>query len=385
MVKKRHLFFWCILRPLVGVFLFFRFGYRYQVAKELPETYIVLSNHNTDYDPLLVGMSFPRQMYFVASEHIARWKFAYKFIHYALEPIIRRKGSSAAAAVKEMLRAARAGANVCMFAEGVRSWDGVTCPILPATGKVIRSARCALVTYRIEGGYFASPMWGGASVRRGRLKGAVVNVYTAEQLAAMTVDEVNEAINRDLYEDAYARQLADPVPYKGKNLARKMENLLFVCPECGGIDTFHSDGDRVTCGDCGLSIRYTEYGMLEGAPFETLREFAAWQKEQVARAVADGAVYTAPSGVLTAVEKHEENLLEKGPVSLSAEKLVCGGKEFLLADIRDMAMHGQRAIVFSTSEGYFELIPDDGANALKFLLFYEACAKAAPQYAMTER
>lgn len=45
-------------------------------AEGLPENYIVLSNHVTDYDPLLVGVSFPGQMYFVASEHITRWDIA---------------------------------------------------------------------------------------------------------------------------------------------------------------------------------------------------------------------------------------------------------------------------------------------------------------------
>ena len=132
-IPLRHRIIWTIIRPLVAVFLYFKFRYRYQKAKNLPDHYIVLSNHNTDFDPLFVAVSFGRQMYFVGSEHISRWKVAYPLLKWAFQPILRYKGTSAASTVMEMLRALRSGANVCMFPEGARSWNGVTAPILPST------------------------------------------------------------------------------------------------------------------------------------------------------------------------------------------------------------------------------------------------------------
>lgn len=77
-----------------------KFGYRYEKpkTKELPETYIVLSNHVTDYDPIFVGMSFRKQMYFVASAHITRWGLASKLLKHCFAPIIRYKGTTAASA-----------------------------------------------------------------------------------------------------------------------------------------------------------------------------------------------------------------------------------------------------------------------------------------------
>ena len=49
----------------------------------------------------------------------------------------------------------------------------------------------------------------------------------------------------------------------------QMENLLFICPTCGAIDQIHSHGNTVTCGDCGASFRYDEYGMLQNAVTKT--------------------------------------------------------------------------------------------------------------------
>ena len=143
-MNKRHVRFWNFARPLVMLYTKLKFGYTYEIAKDLPDNYIVLANHVTDFDPGFVACSFPKQMYFVASEHVARWKTLYRFLKYAVEPIMRLKGTVAASTVMEVLKKVKAGNSVCIFAEGVRTWDGVTCPILPSTGKLVKSARCGL-------------------------------------------------------------------------------------------------------------------------------------------------------------------------------------------------------------------------------------------------
>lgn len=371
-MERWHKLIWPILRPLVSLFVFFKFGYRAEKAEGLPGNYIVLANHSTDFDPLFVAASFPRQMYFVASEHISRWKRAYPIIKFLVAPILRYKGTAATATVAEILRKGKGGHNVCIFAEGNRTWDGVTRPILPSTGKLVQRAACGLVTYKIEGGYFVSPRWSEGGTRRGPVRGHVVGVYTKEQLAAMTADQVNELIRADLYEDAYRRQMADPKPYKAKEPARRMESLLFICPHCGGHETFRSHKDTMTCESCGFSFTYDQYGMLHGAPVATVRELAAWQREQVAKDAADGAVYSVPSATLTVVKGHEATLVDSGLLTLSARQLQCGGTVIPLADMSDPDLHGRYALVFSAGKTYYEVRPADKANTLKFLLLFQA-------------
>lgn len=369
-MNRKHILFYTFLRHLVMLFAKLRFGYTYEKAVNLPRNYIVMSNHVTDYDMIFVAASFPRQMYFVASEHVTRMGLLSKFLKYAFEPIIRPKGASAAATVMEMVRKARKGNNVCLFAEGVRTWDGVTCEIVPSTGRLVKTAGCGLVTYKITGGYFSSPMWGGAGVRKGSVHGAPVNVYTPEQLQQMTAAEVQQAIETDLYEDAYARQLERPVRYRSKSPAKGLENLLYICPKCGEYDCFTSQGDTVSCKDCGFSFRYNEFGMLENAPYETVYGFAQWQKERLAEDVRQGVTYLAAHAVLKQLEDHQEIPVTEGALQMSGESLRCGDWEVPMEKITDLAMHGQRAIVFSSNKQYYELIPERGANALKFFLYY---------------
>lgn len=363
-------FFYGLLRPPITLFLRLKFGYTYDKAKKLPENYIVLSNHATDFDPLFVASSFPRQMYFVGSEHISRWR-VFPLIKFLVDPIIRRKGTVAASTVTDILRRTRKGGSVCVFAEGIRTWDGVTCPILPSTGRLIKSAGCGLVTYKITGGYFASPNWSeGSGTRRGPVHGSPVNIYTKEQLAGMTVDEINEIINRDLHENAYERQLAQPRRYKGKNLAEKLENLLFVCPECGARDSFVSKKSHVSCTACGFGFDYDEYGMLSGAPYKTVYDFARWQGEQVAADAANGVAYTSPHATLIQISKDGETPVADGALSLDGEALTCGGTVIAVSDISNLDIHGRHAIVFAANSCYYELTPCRDSNALKYLLLF---------------
>lgn len=378
-MKRKYIFFYSLLRPLVIVFLKIKFGYRYRKAVDLPENYIVVSNHVTDFDPLFVGASFPRQMFFVGSEHIARWKIAYKFLKYAFDPIMRPKGASAAGAMTEMIRRVKKGSSVCLFAEGVRSWDGVSCPILPSTAKLIKKLGCGLVTYKIVGGYFTSPMWGGASTRRGYIEGGPVHVYTKEQLAELSVDELYRIICTDLHEDAYARQLADPKPYRSKRPAEHLERLIFTCPSCGRQDTFVSQGDTVQCRECEYALRYDQYGMLHGGGFQTVKELSDWQKELVAADLNAGKSYTSAHADLYSIKDHVESHVTQGVLTISPTVLTCGQFEVPLAEINDLAMHGQKALVFSANKAYYELILADQCNALKFFLYYEQYKTCAQQ------
>ena len=186
----------------------------------------------------------------------------------------------------------------------------------------------------------------------------------------MSVDEINRIITEDLHEDAYARQAEHPAAYKGKQIAYKMENLLFCCPRCGKTDTMESAGDTVRCKECGLTLRYTPYGMLEGIEQKTVKELFAWLRQKVYDLASKDGSYTAAYGKLMTVDKHLETLVDEGVVELNREALRCGDTIIPLAEITDMAMHGRQSLVLSAGKNYYDLlIPTD--NTLKFHMLYQ--------------
>ena len=375
-MSKKLRFFTAVLRPAGYAVAQLKFKYKYQKAKDLPENYIVLSNHVTDFDPIFVGLSFDRQMYYVASEHITRWGWLYKVLHFVFEPIIRYKATVAASTVMDILRKVRKGNNVCIFAEGVRTWDGVTSPVVPATAQLIKSARCGLVTYRIEGGYFASPNWASSgNTRRGKVYGAPVGIYTKEDLAKMSVAEIDEIIKRDLHEDAYARQQTEMLRYPSKKAAEGMESLIFLCPHCRAHGTLTSAKDRVTCSACNNSFTYDEYGMLNGIAYKTVYELNQWQRNELAKDVENSLQYIAPDASLFTIEGHELKTVCEGDAHITPEAITIGEVTISLSTISDMGMHGRRTLIFSTTDNYYELKVPKGKNIVKFM-YYREFAKA---------
>ena len=375
-MSKKVSFFFALLRPVGLLVAKLKLGYQYKKAENLPENYIVLSNHVTDYDPILVGLSFSRPMYFVASEHITRWGWIYKVLNFVFEPIIRYKATVAASTVMDILRKVRKGGNVCIFAEGVRTWDGVTAPVVPATAQLVKSSRCGLVTYRIEGGYFASPNWASSkNTRKGPICGAPVGIYTKEDLAKMSVEEIDEIIKRDLHEDAYARQKAEMHPYRGKNLAKGLESLVFLCPKCRAHNSLLSDKNTITCSSCGNSFTYNEYGMLDGIDCKTVYELNQWQKAELAKDVENGVAYTVPEAYLFTIEGHELKEISHNAATITNEAITIGDTVIPLSTISDMGMHGRRTLIFSTSDNYYELKVPKEKNIVQFM-YYREFAKA---------
>ena len=109
--------------------------------------------------------------------------------------------------------------------------------------------------------------------------GRIVNIYEPEQLKAMKPDAITEMINKDIYEDADARQEAAKLRFKGNHRAENLETALFMCPHCRKIGTLKSSGNHFGC-ECGLGLEFTEYGTFEpAAPFRTVGEWDEWQHE----------------------------------------------------------------------------------------------------------
>ena len=115
---RRHVRIWKLFWWPVRLIAWLKFGF-VPVSERVKGPFLLVCNHNTDWDPLLVGSSFwDGQMYFVASEHIFRSPLLGQLIAWAQDPIPRQKGGSAASAVKAMLRHLKEGHNVALFPEG---------------------------------------------------------------------------------------------------------------------------------------------------------------------------------------------------------------------------------------------------------------------------
>ena len=371
---RRHARAYGIAKKLLSPFFRWLFKIESQPTPDLKGPYLVYANHNADLDAVLVQLSFDEVLYFVASEHIFRVGMASRLLMYLFDPISRLKGSTDLSTVRDIMRRLRDGKNVCIFAEGNRSFNGLTGPIPPSVGKLAKSCKVPLVTYKFEGGYFTTPRWA-YTMRRGRMRGYVAGVYTVEQLKEMSAEEVNAAIKADLFEDAYARQAIEKTPFKGKRLAEGLETALFICPSCKQIGTLQSKDNEFFC-TCGLKAIYDEFGYLSGAPYSTITEWDAWQHQQLSQIAAnlgDEPAFVDAGLRLSMIEsghKGEHIDAGSGTLAMYRDKVVCGTLIFAMDEISDMALYGRGNIAFTCQGKHYTIEAGRSFCGRKYLELY---------------
>ena len=377
---------WHVLKP----FIVRAFNFKFDVAKPMNHPFMVLANHVTNYDPLLVGLSFPQHMYFVASEHLFRIKVLSSILKFIVAPIVRVKAKTERHTALSILRTLKNGYNVCMFPEGSTTWSGETGEITEATAKLVKASGSALITYRLTGGFFTAPRWG-KSIRKGAMEGRIVREYSPEELKEMTDEELYTRIKSDLYVNAYEDNAVSKISFRGKDLAEFLETALFVCPNCQGIGTLKSQGDVLSC-RCGLKLRYTELGFFESLtdnapPFTTVLEWDRWQRKLEERQIE---TYTSLPEDTPITSDRDQKVFRfetrrrtfkvgEGMLYLYKDRLVLEDKStgkqtaFLLQDITDMAVIQRTLLTFSVKgKEYFEIKSDHPRSPLKYLLLCKA-------------
>ena len=364
---------WKLLRWLVHGFVTPRFHLEAERLHPAGPC-LIIANHVTNWDPLLLAVSFPETpIRFVASEHIFRHGFVSKLLTWLVAPIPRRKAASGADTVRSVLRALKDGDTVCIFAEGDATWDGLTHPVFPATGKLARMAGVPLLSYRIEGGYLSMPRWSG-KLRRGKVRGRQIGFYTPEELKNKKGPEITAMIDRDLFEDAFARQREAHVRYRGKDRAEDIERGFFICPQCGKLGGVRGLGDYVYC-SCGLRLFYTEEGFFDPPTLvETPAEWEKLQQAALRKLCAEERESLFSDDGMTLREigcGHREKPLGTGTLTMRPDALEIAGQRFPLSEIDSMAMVKAHILLFTVGDSYYEIRSRGDQCLRKYLMVWQ--------------
>lgn len=289
--KKRplhHAVYHVIGRPIAKLLVR---KYRFKVentpsAETFKKPFIILSNHVSQIDRNFMLAALPHHAYFVATEDLFCHGATSAWITRLFDPIPLFKPDLSTAPVRNILKRIRGGDSIIMYPEGHHSPDGLTTDIKDSVGALVKAARCQLITFRMIGGFFMAPRWC-STYRRGPVRGEYVGVYSPEELAAMSAEEIIALINRDLHEDAYARQRSEGLlPYKSDRRAEQLEVHYYICPICGAHSKLHSHGNTFHCDGCGNHARVDEYYRLKAEdgsapfPFDNFTDWADWQRDR---------------------------------------------------------------------------------------------------------
>ena len=177
---KHHDFANRIIKPILRLYSFKKNHFKSKVYKlDKNKSYIILANHQTTWDPILLYCSFKNIIYPVMAKDFIPVKYR-KLIYKYLGPVLKAKTLKDLQAVKNMLQVVKEGNNLYLYPEGNRTYSGELCYFSDATIKFIKKAKCDVVYYNFKGGYGVDPRWG-TSIRKGKFEGEIRSILPFEE------------------------------------------------------------------------------------------------------------------------------------------------------------------------------------------------------------
>ena len=340
--------------------------------------YLIFANHSDSIDPAYIVKTTKKYVRFVMSDHVMRMGIIGKLYNLLDAPIVFEREKGTDVLYKSIVDNIRAGVNVAMYPEGAMTNTGETGFISKRNAALVKECNCTFVTYRGKGGYLKKPRWAKAS-RKGPIFGEVVNIYTKEQIAAMSEEEVYRHILEDLHVNIYDEQRIEPHEYIGEDPAEHAEIILYGCPQCKEIGKLCTKGDKIFC-NCGFEATIDNYGFWhnENMEFDNIVEWDNFQKELL-RNITDKnkntsnslfyddnqQIYTIENSVVT-------TLSESGTVHLFGDRVDIitdnGTISIPITDVESAKTSSRMNLLLVTKKGYFEIKSPYPRSATKYIV-----------------
>lgn len=212
-----------------------------QIPKAQP--ILILTNHTGFFDPLIVGRAVRQEVIFLATESNFREGLLGRFFVY-FGAVPKMKYTADLRAIITLKRWAEAGANIGLFPEGERTWDGRRLPLVPGIEKLARLLGLPLVIMRIYNGFRQSPRWA-PHFRRGRIHVEIDPPYKLD--SSVSLEDIRSHIEQGITVDAL-EGLRFPV--KSKGLSVGITNVAWACPTCFRIEGLKEDFNKIQCWKC---------------------------------------------------------------------------------------------------------------------------------------
>ena len=144
---------WCPCWAISQVWFAYRYFGRTNVPTDGPV--LLVSNHQSHLDPVLVGLACPRRLKYLARHDLFFWPFSWWIRALGAVPIDRTRG--AVGGMKTTLKLLQQNEAVLVFPEGSRTFDGRLGPLRPGFCLLARRSGASIVPVAIQGAYAAMP------------------------------------------------------------------------------------------------------------------------------------------------------------------------------------------------------------------------------------
>jgi len=180
--------------------------------------------------------------------------------------------------------------SVLMFPEASYSFDGRATPLPQKLGKLLKMLDVPVVGIRTFGAFSYDPLYNGLRKRKVRISADMRCLLTREEIAAMSVEEIDGVLGEMFSFDNFKWQKENGVEIKEDFRAEGLERILFRCIECGKEGGMKGSGTTLTCGCCGRKFELSELGELvgeDGGKYH-IPDWYEWERREIRREIEAG-------------------------------------------------------------------------------------------------
>ena len=232
--------------------------------------FVLISNHASRVDYLYTApVCYPRKLnYVVGYNEFFLWPTS--LLLGAAQVIPKRNFTPDIHCIKQIFNIIRKGGCICIMPEGMSSITGMAQPVMPGGGALLKRLGVNVYYTKISGGYLANTKHY-LKQRNGRTEVTVDRMFTPEELATLSVEQIEDRMNELLAHDDYIWNKEKQVEFKdnGDGMACALDTLLYMCPKCGAMHAMECSGDTMRCTACGNTIsidkRYNIKAVGEGS------------------------------------------------------------------------------------------------------------------------
>lgn len=149
-----------------------------------------------------------------------------------------------------------------IYPEARYSLCGTTAILPESLGKMIKVLKKPVVVLNMHGNYLTQPVWN-LTMRKVPLKADMTQIITEEETYQLSVDEMNERIQKAFVYDEYKWQKDNQIKIDYKHRAKGLHHVLYQCPSCKVEHEMDSDLNKIWCGSCGKTYEMDVYGQLK--------------------------------------------------------------------------------------------------------------------------
>ena len=234
--------------------------------------YLVLFNHVGDQDHYIVGMTLYPQL---ANYMVSRWvqhSFPTGPLSALAGAIHKDRFIPDVDAVLQTKRVFRERRGVVAIAPAASySIDGTPNYFDYGVAKLIKLFKVPVYAVRIDGLYMFKNRFRLRPMRC-KLSSTVVKVLSADEAAELDVTDIFKRVYEacDFNDFQYQERVNAVISADNGDIAEGMEYVAYKCLNCGAEFTMRGSGDKLSCTECGNTVRVNQYYFFEPTAPDTV-------------------------------------------------------------------------------------------------------------------